>query len=77
MSRAAHQSHRARTGAVYPAQPGVTRSLTVPMPRMKKAAVSPSACGLHRSYCGIKMQTRSHRGSDGSGNLNQSHQIEY
>lgn len=77
MSRAAHQSHRVRTGAVYPAQPGVTRSLTVPMPRMKKAAVSPSACGLHRSYCGIKMQTRSRRGSDGSGNLNQSHQIEY
>lgn len=47
MSRAAHQNHRARMGAVYPAQPGVTRSLTVPMPQMRKAAVSPLACVLH------------------------------
>lgn len=28
-------------GAVYPAHPGVTRSLTAPMPRMKRTAVSP------------------------------------
>lgn len=47
MSRAAHQSHPARMGAAYPAQPGATRSLTVPTPRMKKAAVSPLGGDLH------------------------------
>lgn len=47
MSRAAHQSHPARMGAAYPAQPGATRSLTAPTPRMKKAAVSPLGSDLH------------------------------
>lgn len=59
-------------GAVYPAQPGVTRSLTVPMPQMKKAAVSPLACDLHYSYFKTKMQTHSSSCNtlDGSSNLN-------
>lgn len=55
MSRVAHQNHRARMGAVYLAQPGATRSLTVPMPQMKKAAVSRLACDLHFSYGKMKI----------------------
>lgn len=55
MSRVAHQNHRARMGAVYLAQPGATRSLTVPMPQMKKAAVSRLACDLHFSYLKMKI----------------------
>lgn len=50
MSRAAHQSYRARMGAAYPAQPGVTRSLTAPMPQMKRTAVRPYAFSLHCSW---------------------------
>lgn len=41
MSRAAHQSRRVKTGAVWPAQRGATRSLTAPTPRTRKTAVSP------------------------------------
>lgn len=49
MSRAAHQSRRAKTGAVCPAQRGATRSLTAPTPRTRKTAVSPpSQLNTHR-----------------------------
>lgn len=46
ISHVAHQNHLARTEIVYLSQLGATRSLTVPMPPMKKTAVSAPA--LHR-----------------------------